>query len=143
MEFNFKTLKFKLYSFKEKYRKKISKDINEYRIVRKKLYNREVSFTTPVLDKSSKPKVLNLNIIDSCNSKCTMCNIWKRDEAIEISPEELKAILSDDLFSDLQHIGVTGGEPTLREDLPLVFKKIIEVFPKICLLYTSPSPRDA
>ena len=38
----------------------------------------------------SKPKALNLNIIDSCNSKCTICNIWKNEESVDITPEELE-----------------------------------------------------
>jgi len=83
------------------------------------------------LNINAKPKVLNLNIIDSCNSKCTMCNIWKQDEALEVSPNELKTILNDPLFSELTHIGVTGGEPTLREDLPEIYSAIIDVTPNI------------
>lgn len=83
------------------------------------------------LDLKSKPNVLNLNIIDSCNSKCTMCNIWKQNEALEITPEELKTVLRDPLFSELKHVGVTGGEPTLRDDLPEVYKAIIDAVPNI------------
>ena len=94
----------------------------------KKLYSLK---TEGSLDVNAKPKVLNLNIIDSCNSKCTMCNIWKQDEALEISPDELKTILTDPLFSELTHIGVTGGEPTLREDLPEIYSAIIDVTPNI------------
>lgn len=77
------------------------------------------------------PRVLNLNIIDSCNSKCTMCNIWRRDEELEISPQDLKKVLSDPLFAELTHVGVTGGEPTLREDLPQIYLTLIEVLPKL------------
>lgn len=87
--------------------------------------------STKVLDIDSKPSVLNLNIIDSCNSKCTMCNIWKQDEALEISPDELGSVLRDPLFSELKHVGVTGGEPTLREDLPEVYSAIIDAVPNI------------
>ena len=94
----------------------------------KQLYNLKGS---QVLDKKTKPSVLNLNIIDSCNSKCTMCNIWKQEEALEISPNQLKTILSNPLFSELKHVGVTGGEPTLREDLPEIYKAIIDAVPGI------------
>lgn len=83
------------------------------------------------LDLKSKPIVLNLNIIDTCNSRCVMCNIWKQNETLEITVEQLKTVLSDSLFSDLKHIGVTGGEPTLREDLPEVYQAIIETLPNI------------
>lgn len=79
----------------------------------------------------SKPKALNLNIIDSCNSKCTMCNIWKNEESVDITPEELGLILSDPLYSELQHVGVTGGEPTLREDLPDIYRTIIDTLPSL------------
>ena len=94
----------------------------------KQFYNLKYEST---LDFNAKPKVLNLNIIDSCNSKCTMCNIWKQEEALEISPDELKTILTNPLFSELTHIGVTGGEPTLREDLPEIYSAIIDVTPNI------------
>lgn len=79
----------------------------------------------------SKPKALNLNIIDSCNSKCTMCNIWKNEDSIDISPEQLREILSDPLYNELQHVGVTGGEPTLRNDLPDIYRVIIETLPSL------------
>lgn len=125
------SLKLKLYKFKEKGIKKLSKYKREYLFLRKLYLGKEPTFPLPILDSSSKPTVLNLNIIDSCNSKCTMCNIWKRDEELEISPEQLKTVLSDDLYSDLLHVGVTGGEPTLREDLPDVYQKIIEAVPNI------------
>lgn len=82
-------------------------------------------------DKSIRPTILNLNIIDSCNSKCTMCNIWKRDEELEISPDELALVLSDPLYENLTHVGVTGGEPTLRDDLPEIFSTLIRILPKL------------
>lgn len=124
-------IKYKLYKLKEKVRKKLSKYKREFLFLRKLYLGKEPTFPAPILDSSSKPTVLNLNIIDSCNSKCTMCNIWKRDEALEISPEQLKTVLSDDLYSELLHVGVTGGEPTLREDLSDVYQKIIEAVPNI------------
>ena len=47
-----------------------------------------------------------------------MCFIWKRKRDSELSPEEFGKILKDPLFARVHHIGVTGGEPTLRQDLP-------------------------
>lgn len=70
-----------------------------------------------------KPTILNLLINDVCNSKCVMCNIWKMKIDKEISPEELNQILDDKLFSDLAYVGISGGEPTLRDDLP----KLVDV----------------
>jgi len=58
---------------------------------------------------------------DICNSRCRMCNVWKRKKEKELTPENLQLILSDPLFSELEYVGVSGGEPTLRCDLDEMF----------------------
>ncbi|WOO41429.1 polysaccharide pyruvyl transferase family protein [Rubellicoccus peritrichatus] len=77
------------------------------------------------------PTVLNLNIIDICNSHCRMCNIWKEEAKTDITTEELEEILSDRLFRKVKHVGVTGGEPTLRDDIVEVFGRIIDTLPNL------------
>lgn len=67
------------------------------------------------------PVTLNLMVNDICNSRCVMCNVWKRKREREITPSELAAILEDPLFDRLTSVGVSGGEPTLRKDLPEIF----------------------
>lgn len=76
-------------------------------------------------------EVVNLNANDICNSKCVMCNIWEQKKSKEISPSELYHILKDPLFKNVKHIGVTGGEPTLREDLAELYNSIIEAIPNV------------
>lgn len=76
-----------------------------------------------------KPEVLNLLVNDVCNSRCQTCMIWRRRRDTEISPEELANILADPLFSRLRHIGVSGGEPSLRPDLPELFAVIADRAP--------------
>ncbi|MDJ0633394.1 MAG: polysaccharide pyruvyl transferase family protein [Xenococcaceae cyanobacterium MO_188.B29] len=78
-----------------------------------------------------KPTVLNLLVNDVCNSRCQMCLIWKNKKEQEFSPDELAHILDDDLFSDLKYVGVSGGEPTLRNDLPEIFEVICSKKPRI------------
>lgn len=75
--------------------------------------------------------VINLNANDVCNSRCVMCNIWQQKKEHEITPAELETILKDPLYKNVKHIGVTGGEPTLREDLPQLFEAIIKAIPTI------------
>jgi MoaA/NifB/PqqE/SkfB family radical SAM enzyme/polysaccharide pyruvyl transferase WcaK-like protein len=70
------------------------------------------------------PTVLNLLVNDICNSRCQMCMVWKQKKDKEFSPGELELILTDPLFEDLEYIGVSGGEPTLRQDLPEIFRVI-------------------
>lgn len=76
-----------------------------------------------------KPWVINFNANDICNSKCVMCNIWEQKQTFELSPEELELILNDPLFTDVKHIGITGGEPTLREDLPELYEACLKAIP--------------
>lgn len=78
-----------------------------------------------------KPIVINLNANDICNSKCTMCNIWQQKQEFEFSPEQLEDILKNELFSEVQHVGITGGEPTLREDLPALYEACCKALPKL------------
>ncbi len=78
-----------------------------------------------------KPTTLNLFINDICNSKCQMCYVWKKKRDREITPDELKFILKDRLFKRLKYIGVSGGEPTLRKDLPGIFRVLVEKQPRI------------
>lgn len=78
-----------------------------------------------------KPDTINLNANDFCNSKCTMCNIWKQKKSYEITYNDLQLIFSDSFYSDIKHVGITGGEPTLRKDLPEIFKACIDFLPKL------------
>lgn len=80
---------------------------------------------------SHKIEVVNLNADDVCNSRCVMCNIWKQKKQYEVSPDDLVKILSDPLYKDVKHIGVTGGEPTLREDLPLLYESLFKALPEM------------
>ena len=49
-----------------------------------------------------------------CNSKCSMCNIWKNPSLPE---EEVSLEMLAKLPNHLGTINLTGGEPTLRKDL--------------------------
>lgn len=79
----------------------------------------------------AKPTTLNLLLNDICNSRCQMCLIWKQKRDKEITPNELAQILSDSLFRRVRYIGVSGGEPTLRQDLPDLFRVISEKRPRL------------
>ena len=80
--------------------------------------------------------IVNLNANDICNSKCTMCNIWQQKKGFEFSAEQLNTILKDDLFKNVKHIGITGGEPTLRDDFHEISESIIDAIPTITGLST-------
>lgn len=79
----------------------------------------------------AKPTVVNMMANDICNSKCTMCNIWEQKKDYEISPAELETVLKDPLFSKVKSVGITGGEPTLREDLPDLYEAVCKTLPNV------------
>jgi MoaA/NifB/PqqE/SkfB family radical SAM enzyme len=56
-----------------------------------------------------------------------MCGIWNEvdSRADELAPEDLDEILADRLFSAMEFVGVSGGEPFVREDLPEICRVIL------------------
>ncbi|WKN33493.1 polysaccharide pyruvyl transferase family protein [Porifericola rhodea] len=78
-----------------------------------------------------KPTVINMNANDICNSKCTMCNIWQQKKGFEVSPQDLEKILDDSLYSEVRGVGITGGEPTLREDLADLYEACCKKLPSL------------
>lgn len=107
---------------------KLRRTIIKYNTIIEKNYESEL--------KTSSIEVINLNATDVCNSGCTMCNIWKQKREYEFTSDELCEIIKDPLFNNLKHVGITGGEPTLRKDLPLLFEAIIKAQPNIYGLST-------
>lgn len=60
-----------------------------------------------------------------------MCSVWKQKRDKELTPDEFGLILNDPLFSNLKHVGVSGGEPTMRKDLPEIFRILVQKRPRI------------
>ena len=75
------------------------------------------------------PFSLTFVVTKRCNSRCTMCNIWNSNERDELSLEEVRRIFTDNDFTSLTSLTLTGGEPTLRKDLPELLKIIIDACP--------------
>lgn len=78
-----------------------------------------------------KPTAISMMANDVCNSRCQMCLIWQQKKDYEMSPHDLSKVLDDPLFSDVKYIGITGGEPTLRKDLPELFRVACTTLPKL------------
>lgn len=78
-----------------------------------------------------KPERIQFPVNDVCNARCVMCNIWHQKKTHEITPEEVRQILVDPLFSLVQGVGLNGGEPTLRRDLPELATALIESLPSL------------
>ncbi|MDD4894455.1 MAG: radical SAM protein [Candidatus Omnitrophica bacterium] len=63
-----------------------------------------------------------------CNLRCAMCYAWVKQKQIkELSIEEIAKIFDDKLLiNNLEIINITGGEPTLRDDLGQIVKIILQ-----------------
>ncbi len=59
------------------------------------------------------PKILSFFVTNKCNAKCSHCFNWKTQPTGELSLEEIRKID----FKIFDSVSITGGEPTLREDL--------------------------
>jgi polysaccharide pyruvyl transferase WcaK-like protein/MoaA/NifB/PqqE/SkfB family radical SAM enzyme len=78
-----------------------------------------------------KPIVLQFPVIDICNSQCQMCRIWENRKSDDLTPQELRHGLRDPLFSDVEGVGINGGEPTLRKDLGELAEVLFDTLPKL------------
>jgi radical SAM protein with 4Fe4S-binding SPASM domain len=56
-----------------------------------------------------------------CDSRCTMCDIWRLEPGKELAPADYRR-----LPRTLRDVNVTGGEPFLREDLVEIVRTIDE-----------------
>ena len=56
---------------------------------------------------------INLEVTKRCNARCNFCDYWK-----ENPPRELKDYVAVVEKLKPLSVGLTGGEPLLREDLP-------------------------
>jgi len=63
------------------------------------------------------PKVIQLPITQKCNSKCIMCNIWKMNKLKNGNIDEFEKFINDNIFKEVEFIGINGGEPSLVENL--------------------------
>jgi MoaA/NifB/PqqE/SkfB family radical SAM enzyme len=63
------------------------------------------------------PRQLQINVTFRCNSRCTMCNIWRMEPRPEMDLAQFSQVLEDPLFNGIEHLTLAGGEPSLRPDL--------------------------
>ena len=63
-------------------------------------------------------------VTSRCNAKCRYCFYWdeisKRDKPEELSIEEVRRIASN--LPNLGYVTITGGEPSLRDDVPAIIE---------------------
>jgi len=81
--------------------------------------------------KTLSPRALTVPVTYRCNSHCVMCNIWRWEHKPEMSPAQFREILQDPLFSRIEQLTFTGGEPLLRKDLLELTDVFMEAMPAL------------
>lgn len=67
------------------------------------------------IDSLTLPYKLTFAITYNCNSKCNICNIWKKTKTSELTSKEIEKFSERTNF--FSWFNLTGGEPFLRKDL--------------------------
>lgn len=78
-----------------------------------------------------KPVVFTLGVTRRCNARCVMCSIWRTKPGKELTVDEIQEIFSNPLLNRLRTVILSGGEPTLRDDLAQIVQSILHTNPRI------------
>jgi len=84
-----------------------------------------------------KPRIVVFPVNDRCNSRCIMCHRWKKTPESEITTDKIGEVFSSNLFSRVEEVNIHGGEPTLRTDLPEIFRTIQTSCPRLKRMWLS------
>jgi len=71
-------------------------------------------------------------VLDACNARCVMCDIWQHKDKDYLQPEEYRR-----LPSSLKHVNIGGGEPFMRKDLPELLWVIKETCPQVRMVLST------
>lgn len=90
------------------------------------------SALSPVVtpDRLSRPFLLTVVVTRRCNSRCQMCNIWQEKSPPELTLNDYRRIFREP-WPFVRALTITGGEPTLRSDLPDVFDVVLAGCPNV------------
>src|SRR3990172_12223725 len=74
---------------------------------------------------------LRISVTDRCNFRCVYCMppeglVWQPHSAI-MSYEEITELVRVAAEQGVKHVRLTGGEPLVRADLPLLVRMLADV----------------
>jgi AdoMet-dependent heme synthase len=70
------------------------------------------------------PSMVTFIVTWRCNLRCFMCDVWKKTDHDDMTPEEAKTIFKQ--MPKLDTLRLTGGEPFLRRDFRELVEAILE-----------------
>lgn len=81
-------------------------------------------------ERHGRPFTMMLVVTRRCNSRCKMCNIWQEKNSPMLSLDQYRQIFREPMPS-VRALVLTGGEPTLRRDLPDIWKIARPALPQL------------
>lgn len=82
-------------------------------------------------------KRINLEVIDICNLKCKMCNIWQNKEKNILKIEDIENIFNSKYINKETDITITWWEPFLHTEIENIINKIYDLWFKISTISTN------
>jgi MoaA/NifB/PqqE/SkfB family radical SAM enzyme len=80
--------------------------------------------------------ILVLNVHSRCNCRCVMCDIWKREDSVEIHDRDLERHRESFRRLSLRWVVLSGGEPLLHKDLGSLCRFFQQLNVRLTLLTT-------
>jgi Fe-coproporphyrin III synthase len=80
--------------------------------------------------------ILILNVHTNCNSRCIMCDIWKRETHEQVRVADLDRHRASLRSLGVRQVVLSGGEPLLHGDLPALCEFFLEQKIRLTLLTT-------
>jgi MoaA/NifB/PqqE/SkfB family radical SAM enzyme len=78
-----------------------------------------------------RPTVLIYNCTFVCDARCEMCNNWKRgDRKADMTLDQVDRAMNHPFWGAVEHLNISGGEPTTRNDLPELTELLIRRLPR-------------
>lgn len=81
------------------------------------------------------PNTIQLPITHLCNCDCIMCGMKHMINRNDFNADDLGIILSDQLFSKVESVGINGGEPFMKPDIIDCLEVILEKLPSLKSLF--------
>jgi cyclic pyranopterin phosphate synthase len=70
---------------------------------------------------------LRVSVTNRCNLRCVYCHMegtWNFDHKQEMTPVEIERVVAAAASLGVRKVKVTGGEPTVRGDLPEIIRRV-------------------
>jgi len=79
-----------------------------------------------------KPLQVIFCVTRRCDSRCVMCSDWRVQGGVkELTLSEMEKVLGDALFDSVKKLSLSGGEPTLREDMVEIADIVLRSLPRL------------